>query len=319
MKNLMFLTFVFIILAVSMTILLSLGIFLIVSSFSMVAGETLAFLGFSTYFYIVILCLPFCLALACLGLVFYFIRHPKTPLLSTVLYFVLGASVWLLAIPVLAPIEVVQNSAFEKFEGKGLSKGFFRENENSVDYITKILPGDGAEALRIVKGKQVDSQLFDESYLNEVKSLFCADPLFDKTIQLTPLLETLQKFYRFARGQVIYSVSKGYLSYLMFASFGLALLSVCFVKALSSWKLINVSIVVSLFVLISKLNRAIFSDKIFDRIVVFFRHNNAFWIANRYNMQFVINLSISFILMSIGLVHFIFVRKKRREIYNENI
>lgn len=314
MKNALFIVLVFVILSVTITLVSSLGIFLIISSFSMIAGETLRFLGFSQFFHVLMLCLPFCFVLACLGLVFYFIRHPKISFLSTLIYFLLGFCVWLFLIPVVLPVFSTESTAETKAEGNCLSKGFFRSTEHSIDYITAFLSEGSAEGVRITEEKGIEKVLFDKGHLGNIENTFCIDPLFAQTIHLTPILKVLQDFFSFAQAEITYSLQRGYLYYLMFSSLGLALLSIFFVKRLSAWKLINVSIVVTIFVLICRINRSLFSAKGFESILTFFRHNRAFWIANPYNFQFVMNISISFVLGLIGLISHLMYRKKMKSV-----
>lgn len=314
MKNALFIFIVFIILSIVASLVFALGFSLVFLSFSMIAGEVLSFVRFSTFLHILVLCIPFSLVIACLGLVFYFIRHPRFALLPTILYFLIGLSVWIFAIPFLVPLPFAQEPAMEKKEGSRLSEFVFRSSESSIDYITLFLPDAGAEGIRINRAgkKEMQPVVFDETYLSQTSELFYADPVFEETVRLTPILEVLKDFFIFARTEVLNSLARSYISYLMFASFGLALLSIFFIKNINKWKLINVSLVVALFVLVCKLNREIFSANVFNKIIEFFLHNNIRWLGNHYNLQFIINMSISLIFSLIGFFHFVIERKKAK-------
>ncbi len=311
MKNAFFMVFVFIILTIATAFVSTVAISLIHLSFSMVAGENLSFVNFTLFFQVLIKALPFCLVFACLGLIFYFIRHPKTPILSTLLYFLIGFSIWLFAIPWMLSLPYAQKPLVSENDARGLSEGFFRESRSSIEYIAKIFPEGGAEGVRIDTSSSghIESVFFEEDVL-EADQAFYADPLFEKTIELPPVLEVLKAFFSFAQREAIKSLARGYFFYLMFASFGLAILTLFFVRNISSWKLINISIVVTLFVFICKINREVFSAMFFDKMIGFFQHNNMIWLTNRNNIQFVINISIAFCFSLIGLVHFIRQRQK---------
>jgi len=302
--------FVFIILTIATAFVSTVAISLIHLSFSMVAGENLSFVNFALFFQVLVKALPFCLVFACLGLIFYFIRHPKTPILSTLFYFLIGFSIWLFAIPWMLSVPLAQKPLVSEYEARRLSEGFFRETKSSIDYIAKIFPEGGGEGVRIDTSSSghIESVFFEEDALEA--ELAFADPLFEKTIELPPVLEVLKAFFSFAGTEAIKSLARGFLSYLMFASFGLAILSIFFVKNISSWKLINISIVVTLFVFICKINREVFSAMFFDKMIGFFQHNNMIWLTNRNNIQFVINISITLCFSLIGLVHFIRQRQK---------
>lgn len=311
MKNAFFIVFVFVILTIATAFVSTVAISLIHLSFSMVAGESLSFINFALFFQVLIKVLPFSLVFACLGLIFYFIRHPNISILSTLFYFIIGFSIWLFAIPWMLSMQLAQKPLVSEYEARRLSEGFFRETKSSVDYIARFFPEGGAEGVRIdtsISG-HIESVFFDED-VQVPEQAFYADPLFEKTIDLPPVLEVLKTFFYFARTEVIKSLARGYLSYLMFASFGLALLSIFFVRNINSWKLINVSLVVALFVSICKINREVFSAVLFDKMIGFFQHNNMLWFTNRNNIQFVINISITLCFCLIGLVHFIRQRQK---------
>lgn len=316
MKNALFIFIVFVILSIVMTLVVTLAVFLIMSSFSMIAGERLVFLEFSSFFQILMQCLPFCLVLACLGLIFYFIRHPEKSIFPKLVYFLLGLGIWLFFIPFLISLQKPVKTIDAESNQRLLSTGFFRNTNNSIDFITKILPNSDAQGVRITNTNEMESFYFDESYLNKSLQI---DPLFEKTVQLTPILEVLKEFYIFAQKEVLLSLEQGYLAYLMFASFGFALLSIFFIKHLSSWKLINISFVVALFVFICKLNRSIFASLYFARIFDYFYKNKLIWLSNKNNFQFFINMSISCILILIGLIHYIVESKKLKSVDDENI
>ena len=177
-----------------------------------------------------------------MGMIFYMIRHPSSPLLSVAVYFVIGISVWIFLVPQALRIE--QMGLFKSLNVRTesrLTEGYFRPSQYGVFYYSKISPQNIAQGVYIditgSSGSKGQVSLFLNLQLAPTGNEFFADPLFASSAKITVIIEHIITFAKAIRTEAFKAVKKGFFYYLSFASLGLALLSLIGVKSMSSWKL----------------------------------------------------------------------------------
>lgn len=316
MKHSLFLFIVFISICVVLTLFCASAYLLVNSCAHMAAGTHLGFFSFDMFIHGIIVCFPFVAGFSCIAMVFYLIRHPSTPLFSVVVYFVIGITVWAVLIPQVLSLEKL--GLFKStniWTENQLTEGYFRPSEYGVYYYSEISSQNIAKGIYIdtsgLSGVEDGLQSFDNLQLSPVNSGFFADPLFANSSSITVVLEHIIQFADLVRKEVFTVLESDYVSYLSFASLGLALLSLISVKSMSTWKLLNLSFVIILYVAICRINVLIFSHPFFLRVLTFFQEKNSSMVSSLYNIQLYINLLISLFFLSGGLIQF-FVQQIRK-------
>lgn len=122
-------------------------------------------------------------------------------------------------------------------------------------------------------------------------------PLNDILVNLLADVSLLSK-------QVVIAVNQGKIGYLLFASLGLALSSLYGLKNISSWKLINVASIITLWCVILVGN------------IFLFKYSVEFYLSTEL-LACILNIAITLVIMIISLVHNIKVKKKQQLLLGE--
>ena len=206
---------------------------------------------FSLHFFMtgILLSVPLVCLLVQILLILYIIRHPSNHLLSLIMYVLFGLLSWLVFIPADMKLIARYESDVVSSRVEASSAGVFRKEENGVYYYTRVEEDGTADGLFFDTTGYLGQEgmvlpLFDVAVKNE--SAFPYSDILIKNSMQPPLLVTYPlSVYNALLTAAEYSSSLGFLSWLAFASMGLALLAVYGVQFASSWKLANVICVLS--------------------------------------------------------------------------
>ncbi|WP_407428378.1 hypothetical protein [Treponema sp.] len=208
---------------------------------------------FSLHFFTIGLLISFpivCILVQVL-LILYSIRHPEKHLLSLALYFVFGLLSWLVFIPTDMQLLTKYYDGHDILSARttAVSSGVFREEENGVFYYSRIDESYNADGLFIDTTGFLDSDStvlpFFDVPVNNNSAYPYSDVLIKNSLQPPALVKYPLAVYNALLTAAEYSSSLGFLSWLCFATLGLALLSVYGCQFASSWKLANVSLVLA--------------------------------------------------------------------------
>ncbi|HPX25558.1 MAG TPA: hypothetical protein PLG87_02025 [Treponemataceae bacterium] len=317
MKSSLFLLVVFTILCIAVTLFCAFGYVLVDGCTHMAAGTSLSFFSLDVFLNGIIMCFPFAAGFSCMGMIFYMIRHPSAPLLSVAVYFVIGVAVWAFLVPQALRIE--QMGLFKSLNVRTenrLTEGYFRPSEYGVFYYSKINSQNIAEGVYIdttgASGSMSPISRFTNLQLAPTGNEFFADPLFASSAKITVIIEHIITFAKVMRIEALKAVKKGFFSYLSFASIGLALLSLIGIKSMSSWKLLNLSFVIILYVVICRINLLIYTSPVFYSVLSFFQEKKISVLSSLPYLQLAVNCLISLLLVSAGMIQYLVLRAGER-------
>ena len=317
MKSSLFLLIVFTIICIAVTLFCAFAYVLVDGCAHMAAGTSLSIFSLDVFLNGIIICFPFTAAFSCMGMIFYMIRHPSSPLLSVAVYFVIGISVWIFLVPQALRIE--QMGLFKSLNVRTesrLTEGYFRPSQYGVFYYSKISPQNIAEGVYIditgSSGSKGQVSPFSNLQLAPTGNEFFADPLFASSAKITVIIEHIITFAKAIRTEAFKAVKKGFFYYLSFASLGLALLSLIGVKSMSSWKLLNLSFVIILYVVICRINLLVYTSPVFKSLLSFFQEKKIAVLSSLPSMQLAVNCLISLLLVSAGMIQYLVHRAGER-------
>ena len=214
-----------------------------------VTGLPGSFFSLDFFLHGVLLSVPLVCVVIQILLILYLIRHPNCQLISFVLYVVFGLFAWLLLIP--ADMRLI-----EKYESDTIisrvnttSAGFFRKEESGVFYYSRIESDGTADGLFLDTTGSLGQEgavlpLFNVPVKNESAFPY-SDILIKNSLEPSPLVVYPLSVYNALLTAGTYCASVGFLTWLGFATLGLALLSIYGFQFLSSWKMANVSVVLT--------------------------------------------------------------------------
>lgn len=187
---------------------------------------------------------PFAASLSLVAVIFHTIKNPKNQIAGLAAYIVLGALTWL----VLIPVSVKNFSSFESSEPSGIqlqagktSSGLFRKDEGGVFYYSRILDDGNADGIFIdtsdyIGGKQKITSFYDSPVNNEPAYPF-SDILIKDSLQPPKHVTYPLEIYTSLLTAAENSEKSGFLGWLFFASFALALLSAYGTQFFSGWRI----------------------------------------------------------------------------------
>lgn len=205
---------------------------------------------FSLHFFMtgVLLSIPLVCILIQILLILYIIRHPKSQVISLIIYSVFGLISWLVIIPM--DLKLVSRYESDAISSRieASSTGIFRKEANGVYYYTRIEEDGTADGLFLDTTGYLGQEgavvpLFDIPVKNESAFPY-SDILIKNSLQPPVLVTYPLSIYNALLTAAQYSSSLGILAWLAFASMGLALLAVYGIQFMSSWKLANVAFVI---------------------------------------------------------------------------
>lgn len=225
--------------------LLAASIYMISCDLTMlVAGEKLKFFNWDFFIRGVVTVFPLAVMVV-LGLIlFYGIRHRENHFLRLGTYIFLCAVSWLIVIPVSFDFgnKYTENFA-KKYEVPYLSSGYFRPEAGGIFFFSRVAENGTADGVFIditgITGEQGKIVKFNNSIIDEDFSGQFADTLIRDSIKLPFVIIAPLELYSTVILKAKEAWSKGYVSYLVFLTFILALCSVVALQYLSSWRMIN--------------------------------------------------------------------------------
>ena len=216
-----------------------------------VTGTESSFFSLQFFLNGVLLSLPLSCVLIQVLLVFYLIRHPSQHILSLVFYLVFGAISWLVLVPTDLHLISRYESDLITTRLESSSAGVFRKEESGVFYYSRIDEDGSADGIFFdttgFSGSEGEVIPFFDMPVKNESAFPYSDILIKNALQPSPLVTYPLAVYNALLTAGAYSASLGFISWLAFASLGLALLAVYGVQFLSSWKLANV---ISVFVVV---------------------------------------------------------------------
>ncbi len=182
-------------------------------------------------------------------LVLYMIRHPGDYGISLIMYLVFGLLSWLLFVPADLKLSARYENSLAQTRVEASSSGFFRKDAGGVIYYSRIEENGNAEGLFIDTSDFQDSEnsvvpFFDVPVKNESAFPY-SDILIKNSLEPPKIVTFPLAVYSALLTAGEYSAALGFLSWLSFASLGLALLSVFGLQFGSSWKFANVAFVIT--------------------------------------------------------------------------
>ncbi len=270
-----------------------------------VIGSKLSLFSLEFFLKGIYLSFPLVAIISLLLLVMYQIRHPDNAWPALISYCALNALTWLVLIPLMLLLSL-RTDIRPPAAAPSVSAGYFRTQDDLVYYWSAFSYDGKGEGLYIdsygVNGMPGTVYPLHDAEKPEQKtpSTF-ADPLVLSAIDMprcvaVPLTAYLYLIYR-ARD----SLSRGYVSWLIFASIGLALAAVYAASGLSSWRLLNAFIVIITGVGVSLLNYALYaSDLLKPLTAVWLRTLGSF--ATHVPLAACVNVLIALILITTGSI-----------------
>ena len=221
---------------------------------------------FSLHFFLTGLLISFplvCIIVQVL-LILYMIRHPQKQVLSLICYAVFGLLSWLLFIP--TDLKLIARYESDDIDSRIelTSPGVFRKESNGVFYYARIDEDGRADGLFIDTTGFLGTEgtvlpFFDVPVSNETAFPY-SDILLKNALQPPHLVTYPLAVYNAILTAAQYSLSLGFLSWLCFTTFALALLSVYGIQFTSSWKLANVACVITAAVVVIFCNYLYYMD-----------------------------------------------------------
>lgn len=219
------------------------------SSLSMVAGKGV-FLSKSLIFYIFFDSMPFVLLFSALVLCLYKVRHGAEPVSSAITYSVLCVLVWFLFFPLAFEGRsfALKEKLIEDDHNIEISGGYFRESDNKLYYFIDDSVGQKANVLVLNDTKSnVD---FGNLICMDVSSSssFLAesnpykDPLIKKSMDNRSTF--LFGFFYMIKERAAAAWKRNIVSWLFFCAFGFAACTAYGFVHASSWRLVNVMMIV---------------------------------------------------------------------------
>lgn len=259
---------------------------------------------------------PFAAALSLVAAIFYTIKKPENQIAGLAAYIALGALTWL----VLIPLSVKKISNFESngtsgiyFQAEKTSSGLFRKDEGGVFYYSRILDDGNADGIFIdtsgyVGGKEKIKSFYDSPVNNESSYPF-SDILVKDALKPPKYVTYPLEIYTSLLTAAENSQKSGFLGWIFFASFALALLSAYGTQFFSGWRICSALYVIIISVFVVFVNYFYYMgflpsflaqfDALFKKT---FSAENAFVVF--------LNLLISVILILLGIFMGIYRKKK---------
>lgn len=232
----------------------------LVAGISVPLAREVVIYGIFSTFPVLFLTTPFCLVL-------YKIRHRSNPKASLITFICLCLLNWCLFYPL---ILTFQNTALKTLPEESeihdsftLSKGYFRKANDKLYYFKKtakensadvILLNDKAEPSKFSEDYTLD--LSDESEFHKSTSPY-RDPLIKES--LTDIPYYVIEVFKSIKIQAFNAWKNGFISWACFISIGFALASVYGLIRMSSWRMINALLTLTLSGLVIWFNHFYFS------------------------------------------------------------
>lgn len=226
---------------------------------------------FSSYFFIngVFISIPLIISAALVSIVLLGIRRPSNPVIRNSTYISLGLLTWLVLIPLNFELKEKynMNAGYRLSETVQTvpSQGYFRPAKGGSVYISRIRDDMTADGIFIdiegISGKQGAVIPFSNEKTDYEDGGY-ADVLIKDYLEMSPLVSIPCSVYMKLFDRAESEWHKGIISWLFFATFGLALISAAGAGRICTWKLINVIAVIVSITAIVIINTYDFSGKL---------------------------------------------------------
>ena len=191
-------------------------------------------------------------------LIYYQLRHPNNGAISLLFYVIFGLINWGLILP--TDLNLITRYDLDNLSARQelTSTGVFRKEETGIFYFSRINEKYNADGIFIDTSGFLGTgetvlPFFDVPVKNDSAYPY-SDILIKDSMQPSQAVLYPLSVYNSILTAGQYSISLGFLSWLSFASMGLALLSVWGAQYFSSWKLANAGFVFTAVVFVCAIN-----------------------------------------------------------------
>ena len=274
-----------------------------------VIGSKLSLFSLEFFLKGIYLSFPLVAIISLLLLVMYQIRHPVQKLQSFCTYLVLNVLVWTVLIPLVLQLSL-RTDIRPPAAAASVSPGYFRTENDMVHYWSKFSYDGKGEGVAIDLYGLAGSPgtmipLHDASKPEQKTPANFADSLVLSAIDMPLCVSVPMNAYLHLLYTARDSLARSYLSWLTFASLGLALASVYAICFLSSWRLLDAFIVIIAGVGVALLNYA-FSAGIIGKTLSLIWQRGLGEFGIRFPLTACLNVCIALLFIISGLCrHFL--------------
>ena len=278
----------------------------------LVAGLENAVFSFPLFLEGIVFFAPFAALSACLCVIFFLIRHPSNSALSFAVYALICAFVWLAVIPFCAKAgERFFAAPVAEYTDLTLSPGYFRQVGGKIFYFAGYSE-DGTPfgiCCSLRNGSAADIKDYTVSVCDDISAEAdyhsrYADPLIGSTVRFSPSFDLFVRCLRSFRDMTREALHSPPASCLRFASIALAFFSLIGLKRVSSWRLINLSLIIAGFLFIWAGNVCLYSSEYGTRIITVLANRGGSFFAEPFAASCVLNGMTALVCMLIGIINF---------------
>lgn len=276
---------------------------------SIVAGEGLSALSFSLFLRGVVLVGPVTLMLGGVFMCFYIIRHRLHKAVYISIYFVLGLVSWLVLVPVCMNLYAsAQNSLQQSQEKRRISPGYFRTDGTKILFYSAVRENNITDGLCIDTSGRADRQ-DRETNVYTFKNIKVADsytgfadPLIQKNVRMPRALELVTGTFGIFIAECHAAYEAGYLTWICYATIGLAMLAAVFLTAISKWRLVNVIIIAGNIITVFAVNITVAGGMLLPKADAFLKNSLGFMPKNSSPIQIIFNLTYFILILVTGII-----------------
>lgn len=280
---------------------------------TLVAGQMISTVSLSLFVKGLVYTTPFSVVFSELFMALYLVRHPKFSVLPVVVYVLLCAVCWAVVLPLYSDFSTRSTAVPEPTETVPLSPGFFRQNDETVFYYATVAADNTTSGLCIDISERAGTVYTYSDVRLPAEGNTFADSLIARSIQF-PLL--LTRF--FERATILCDAARiaqyrGCMSWLCFASLGLALMSALCFRRFSAWKLINGTLVIASTLALLELNALYYQGLLFPSVVAVLNRQLPALYGIRNPCLVLFNLAVFVVFSVLGLVFTLCSRHREGE------
>jgi hypothetical protein len=226
----------------------------------LIAGKLLQLFDRHVLFEGFFIIVPVVLVFSGVLLSFYRVRHSGGGILPVIMYALLGAVTWCILYP--AFIELKNQWHAKSYTTESvLTAGYFRPSGNNVVYLPHKLVSSDADVV-VINRDAAPEDAVSQQKVNYSETVDTAAPFKDILIRETvpTMPEWIMNGFAIIEIRAEHAWNGGYISWLCFISFGLALFSVYALTFCSEWRLINIIYLLLMESGVLSLNLLYFSD-----------------------------------------------------------
>lgn len=322
MKKALYSLFIFTCIVIGATFLGSLLFMLYGNLMSFVANQEESFFSFKMLIPGVIVSFPIACILALFFLILLEIRREEASGFTLGLYIFMGFAVWCAFIPfdLHHSISYIQETASEIRDSEFLTDGLFRKNpDGTVEFYSRVSPAGFADGILIdINGAHGEKgaviPFTGKNVIVETEDVF-ADSIIREGANISPVVAVPLGIYAELMINGTNCWMKGVWSWMAFASFGFALLSLYGLKKISSWKLLNAFLIVLCGGCVAMLNYLYWCGEVFNGIAVeWARFFSALPVSDPFILC--LNLVLVIVFSAAGVIRHLNDKKKKMGVLN---